>query len=114
MAEFYSTSVDAQDFEPYPLDPDDIIEGKPNSRVHWLRQDETTGLAAGIFCSEPVSARYVWAQDETIHVLEGEVRIEYEDGDAVELGPGDVASFKKGDRAVWRITSPFKEFFVLS
>ena len=114
MAEFFTARVDAQDFEPFPVDPGDIIEGEPTGRVHWLRRDGATGLATGIFRSEPVTARYEWSQDETIHVLEGEVRIEYGDGDAVDLGPGDVASFRKGDRAVWHIKSPFKEFFVLS
>jgi uncharacterized cupin superfamily protein len=114
MAEFFSTRVDADGFEPYPLDPADIIEGEPNSRVHWLRQDEDTGLYTGIFRADPVKTRYAWAQDETVHILEGEVRIEFDDGDAIELGPGDVASFRKGDSAVWDIKSPLREFFVLS
>ncbi|MEA2247203.1 MAG: hypothetical protein QOH46_1732, partial [Solirubrobacteraceae bacterium] len=38
----------------------------------------------------------------------------FDDGDAIELGPGDVASFRKGDSAVWDIKSPLREFFVLS
>jgi uncharacterized cupin superfamily protein len=113
MAEFFTTRVDADGFEPYPLDPADIIEGEPNSRVHWLRQDDS-GLLTGVFAADPVKTRYAWPQDETIHVLEGEVRIEFDDGDALELGPGDVASFKKGDTAIWHIKSPFREFFVLS
>jgi uncharacterized cupin superfamily protein len=114
MATFFSTRVDAADFEPFPLDPGDILEGEPNSVVHWLRNDGESGLATGIFRSEPAKARYAWSQDETIHVLEGEVRIEFEDGEVLELKRGDVASFRKGDRAVWHIKSPFKEFFVLS
>lgn len=58
--------------------------------------------------------RYTWEGDETIHVLEGSVRIELDGGNHLELGVGDIASFSAGDRGVWRVLEPFCEFFVLS
>jgi uncharacterized protein len=103
--------VATQHFELYPLAPGDIIEGAPNGRVHWMRRDEENGLATGIFPPEPTTSRYEWGQDETIDVLEGELHIEYEDGEAIDLGPGDVASLSKGARVVWHIKSPCREFF---
>lgn len=51
-------------------------------------------------------------QRETVHILEGSVRIEVSDGPTLELGPGDVASFPPGLEMVWHVTAPFKEFWV--
>src|SRR5262245_57832053 len=114
MATNFSSSIDASDFEPYPFPDDDILEGKPNSRVHWVRREGHGSQVVGIYRSEPAAIRYLWEADETIHVLEGRVRIEFEDGRSVELGPGDVGSFTSGDRAVWHILEPFCELFVLT
>ena len=64
---------------------------------------------------DPATFPLTWPGDETIIVLEGEVRIELVDtGEVVELKEGDIASFPKGARSVWTVKSPFKEFFVLS
>jgi len=57
---------------------------------------------------------YSFPGDETFHVLEGEVTIELEGGESVTLGPGDIASFTKGQSSTWTITKPFKKFFVIS
>jgi uncharacterized cupin superfamily protein len=114
MANMFSGSVDASDFEPYPFPEEDILEGEPNSRVHWVRPEGQGSQLVGIFRSEPAVIRYVWEADETIHVIEGSVRIESEGGQSVELGPGGVASFMGGDRGTWHILEPFCELFVLT
>ena len=114
MATMFSGSVDAPDFEPYPFLDEDILEGKPDSRVHWLRPEGHGSQLVVIFRSEPAVIRYVWEADETIHVIEGRVRIESEGGQSVELGAGGIASFTAGDRGTWHILEPFCELFVLS
>jgi uncharacterized cupin superfamily protein len=53
-------------------------------------------------------------QRETVHVLEGSVRIEIADGPTFELRPGDIASLPAGAETTWHITVPFKEFWVLA
>ncbi|MFM8218464.1 MAG: cupin domain-containing protein, partial [Planctomycetaceae bacterium] len=35
-------------------------------------------------------------------------------GDAVELRPGDLASFPRGALSTWTILEPLKKFFVIS
>jgi uncharacterized protein len=114
MATMFNGSIDASDFEPYPFPEEDILEGKPDSRVHWVRPQGAGSQLVGIFRSEPTVIRYVWDADETIHVIEGKVRIESDDGQSVELGVGGVGSFSAGDRATWHILEPFCELFVLT
>jgi hypothetical protein len=58
--------------------------------------------------------RYRWDADETIGVLQGRVRVEFENGESPEFRVGDAASVTVGDRAVWHIPEPFCEFFVLA
>ena len=58
---------------------------------------------------------YPFGADETIHALEGELVIDLvETGETVVLKPGDVASFTKGTKSTWTVTSPFKKLFVIS
>jgi len=114
MATTFNASINASDFEPYPVPEDDILEGTPNSRVHWVRPEGQGSQLVGIFRSEPAVVRYAWEADETIHVLEGRVRIEVEGGESLDLGIGDVGSFTAGDRGLWHILEPFCELFVLT
>jgi len=114
MATAFSGNVNASEFERYAIPEDDILDGTPNSRVHWVRPDGQGSQLVGIFRAEPAVFRYVWEADETIHVLEGRVRIELEGGEGLELGVGDVGSFTQGYRGVWHILEPFCELFVLT
>lgn len=104
------TNVSAEDYVPF------MIEDEQVGEVHWLRT-ESGGegvLYTGLWRCEPRDIPYVFPGDETFEVLEGAVRIEVETGESVELKAGDVASFPKGQKATWTITSPFKKFFVIS
>lgn len=104
------SSIAATDYEPF------MVEGEQVGTVHWLRT-ESGGegvLYTGLWQCEPREIPYVFPGDETFHVLEGSVRIELEDGGSVDLKQGDIASFTKGQKSTWTITSPFKKFFVIS
>ncbi len=57
---------------------------------------------------------YSFGNDETFHVIEGELEIKLEDGEVLELKPGDIASFPKGLTSTWTVKTPFKKFFVVS
>jgi uncharacterized protein len=102
------------EFESFPLD--DVLEGDPQGKVHWLRTEGSTNatLMAGIFTGQPSRFNYVFETDETFHVIEGKVTITLESGAAVDLVPGDIVSFPRGARAVWDIKEPLRKFFVLS
>ena len=109
----WHTHVDAEGWG--PMDLGDVIVGE----VHLLRADDgDLPYAAGLWRVTgdlPAPFAYDFGQDETIHVLEGEVVIEMADGPVLELAAGDIASFAAGSSAVWRVTrAPFRELFVLS
>ncbi len=109
----WKTHVDADGWE--PMDLGVVIVGE----VHLLRSGHgERPYEAGLWRvlgDLPAPFSYDFEQNETIHVLEGEVVIEMADGQLLELAAGDIASFAAGSRAVWRISrTPFKELFVLS
>jgi uncharacterized cupin superfamily protein len=114
MSPAFVSRVDGSDFEPYEFDEEDVIEGEPNARIHWVRPEGTGAQAVGIYRGDPCVFRYTWHTDETIYVLEGRARVEVEGGETIELGVGDVASFPAGGRSVWHLLEPFCELFVLS
>jgi uncharacterized cupin superfamily protein len=104
------SNVDATDYEPF------MVEGEAIGEVHWLRV-ESGGegqLFTGLWTCEPREIPYVFPGDETFQVIEGEVHIEVEGAGSVDLKPGDLVSFTKGQVAQWTITKPFKKFFVVS
>jgi uncharacterized cupin superfamily protein len=110
VAEVHRSSVEAEDYEPF------MYEGKETGEVSWLRT-ESGGegmLFAGLWKAEPMTIDYKFDGDETFHVLRGRVRIDVEGQPPVELAEGDVASFRKGTKAVWHVTEPFQKFFVIS
>lgn len=57
---------------------------------------------------------YFFEDDETFHVLEGEVTIELpESGESIEMRAGDIGYFDAGTKSVWKITQSFKKFVVV-
>jgi uncharacterized cupin superfamily protein len=86
----------------------------PGSQMHELVH--AGGVWAGLTRFTTVEGPAPWtpSQRETIHVLEGEVRIEIADGPALRLKPGDLASLPAGLETIWPITPPFTELRVLA
>jgi uncharacterized cupin superfamily protein len=104
------SSTVTSDYEPF------LVDGTAYGEVHWLRTSGSDDrvLAVGMWRAEPMSFPYPFGNDETIHALEGELEIQLEDGEIVDLKPGDIASFAKGVNSTWTVKTPFKKFFVVS
>jgi uncharacterized cupin superfamily protein len=104
------SDVAADNYEPF------MVEGQQVGSVHWLRTESGGDgqLFAGLWTCEPRVIPYVFGGDETMHVLEGAAHIDLGGGESLELKPGSIASFRKGQVATWTITKPFKKFFVVS
>ena len=83
----------------------------PGSEMHELVHDGT--LWAGLTRILNTDGPLRWTPDvrETVHVLEGSVRIEFENAPPLELRPGDIASFPAGVPMTWHVTTPFKELW---
>ena len=99
-----------------PSEPYDVGRGTMLGRVFWIRNEPN--LQVGLWSVNQDDVRtapapYVFRGDETILVLQGEVKVDVEPSTKVRLRAGDVASFKKGTTSHWNITSEeYKEVFV--
>ena len=110
VAEVHRSSVETENYEPF------IYEGKETGEVSWLRTESGGDgmLFAGLWRAAPMTINYTFDGDETFQVLRGRVSIEVDGQAPVELTTGDIASFRKGTKAVWNVTEPFQKFFVIS
>jgi uncharacterized cupin superfamily protein len=113
-AELSQSSIDSSTFESVTFPDDDVLEREPSARIHWLRPEGHGSQVAGVYRRDPAVFRYTWEAGETIHMLEGSVRIDLDDRDNFELSIGDDASFSADDRGVWHVLVPFCGLFVLS
>lgn len=69
-------------------------------------------VLTGFFTLEPGVLRTEVAATETIHVLKGEMDIEFESGEKVQLTQGDVLTLPAGAVTTRTVKSPYKEFYV--
>jgi uncharacterized cupin superfamily protein len=65
-------------------------------------------------CPHAIEGVQPYEHDEAIYVFEGEVDMAFDDGPELHLGPGDMATFRKGAQATFRQSAGFKKFFVMS
>jgi len=81
----------------------------PGTEMHELVH--AANIWAGMTRIRATNGPLPWTpeQRETVHVVEGSVRIEFETGPDLELGPGDIASFPAGLAMTWHVSTPFKE-----
>ncbi|MCP2635526.1 cupin domain-containing protein [Microbacterium sp. HD4P20] len=89
--------------------------------VQWVRRPGEGGreaLSAGYWFVSPDETPgpmlVVGHADETVHIVEGRVRIEPKGGEPIELTAGGSASLNKGVPATWTVLEPTVEFFVYS
>jgi uncharacterized cupin superfamily protein len=68
------------------------------------------GLSRYTGTREPIS----WTSErrEVALILEGSVRIDFDDGSSAELGAGDFFSIAPRVAMTWHITTPFKEAWI--
>jgi uncharacterized cupin superfamily protein len=94
----------------------EVLEGDPAAGVAWLRTTASGNgtLYAGIFVVQPSRFRYDFAQDECLHVIEGDVQIVVVGEPPVRLRAGDVAAFSAGTASTWTVHAPLRKFFVIS
>jgi uncharacterized cupin superfamily protein len=71
-----------------------------------------SGLSRFTEVTGPV--RWTLPDRETLLGLQRAARIEMDDGPVLELTAGDMASPPAGARTIWYLTTPFKEFWVIT
>lgn len=98
---------------PIQVPPDWIKSGKPvflhNQYAHSTDGNYATGIWS---CEGPATFEWQFGSDETVHVLDGGVEIDYL-GQRFVLKPGDTAFFQAGTRAVWHVPRYMRKSFTL-
>lgn len=86
-----------------PINPGWIVSGTPRARA-GLHSPSIDGRASTHIwdCTEG-SFWWTFGDDETVVILEGEVRVTTEQGETRLLGQGDIAYFAGGTRAFWEV-----------
>ncbi|NTJ44293.1 cupin domain-containing protein [Agrobacterium larrymoorei] len=98
-----SAASHALDMQSSPINPDWILEGDPQARMaNHSRSNDRASYTALWDCTAG-KFRWFFGWDETVHILEGEVHVTAEDGSIHVLRAGDVAYFKAGTWATWRV-----------
>jgi uncharacterized cupin superfamily protein len=90
-------------------EPDPDVGGE----MHELHHEGVwAGLTRFTDAHEDV-VEWTLEERETAVVLEGGATIEIEGGPTIEVKEGDLFSLPKGAITTWRLSTPFREFWVL-
>lgn len=95
----------------WPLPASLVLSGQPQASGLVLSKSADARQVSGVWSSTPGRFRWNWDYDETVFVLSGRATVELEDGRRVELVPGDMAFFARGDRSVWTIHETLRKGF---
>lgn len=87
----------------FQVDPAWILSGKPVFRgAETVRSPDGKTVSGLWSCDGPTSFVWHFSHDETVHLLEGQVVVEYR-GRRFTINPGDTATFHAGTQAVWHV-----------
>jgi uncharacterized cupin superfamily protein len=98
------------ELEPGELSPEQILEGTPAIRERGLWTATDGGTGVGVWEITPGVVTDVEAE-EVFVVLSGRATVEIEGGPTLEVGPGDVAALRAGDRTVWRVHETLRKVY---
>lgn len=97
----------------FDIDPSWVKSGTPTFRGTDVAQSPDGSSVTGLWsCDGPTTFEWQFWSDETVHLLEGQVHVEYL-GKRFTLNPGDNAVFHSGTRAVWHVPQYAKKVFVV-
>jgi uncharacterized protein len=94
------------------------VRSEPRQSPKYFRATETVRSADGKeligqwACDGPTTFEWRFGSDETVHLLEGRVEVNYR-GERFVLNPGDTATFHAGTRATWHVPAYARKVFVL-
>ncbi|MDI1314466.1 cupin domain-containing protein [Prosthecobacter sp.] len=107
-------SVHQQDLQSAPINPDWIISGNPIAKVTTLAVAADQTLSCAVWECQAGKFKWVFALDEIVQILEGEVVIEEQTpGRKVHtLRAGDTAMFQDGMTTLWTVPKYVKKFAI--
>ncbi|MFI2612506.1 cupin domain-containing protein [Kitasatospora sp. NPDC018619] len=107
----FALHVPTADLDPDPLDPARIVSGTPEVTGRVLSDDGRH--LRGLWQITPGVVTDVEA-DEMFVVLSGRATIEIEGGPTLEVGPGDCAVLREGDRTTWTVHETLRKAYAIT
>ncbi len=104
-------NIPSADLQSWPLPPEIVLTGAPRASGTVLSKSADGRIVRGLWDCTPGSFRWNWNYDETIVVVSGRVTVTLDDGRKVELNPGDMAFFERGQGSVWTVHEHFRKGF---
>lgn len=99
-----------QPLELMPVPQAWIIEGQPVARAVTLTESRDKRYRSGVWECSAGTFDWHFALDEIVHILEGEVFIDY-GATRLHLHPGNVAHFPAGTSSRWHVPERVRKFF---
>ena len=110
MSLFLMTTPEGAAEEGAPA-PEKVLAGDPRFRTWNL--EERDGLYAGVWESTPGKWAISYDEWEYCRILSGRSVITSEDGEAVEVGPGDGFVLRPGFRGTWEVVETTRKEYVI-
>ena len=88
---------------------EEVVEGDPTASVVELA--EIGGVEVGLWEMTPGAMRDV-ESEELFLVLDGRGRVEFEDGEVLDLEAGAVVRLHAGDRTIWTVYEPLRKLYI--
>lgn len=86
-----------------PIDPAWVISGAPEARIAEHSHSADKAAMTALWDCTAGTFRWYFGWDETVMILEGEVRVTDENGAVRVLKAGDIAYFAGNTWATWQI-----------
>lgn len=106
----FATSPAALELEPWPLEPAQVLGGDPQVSGVVLHESSDGRVERGVWEHTPGVSTDIEA-DELFVVISGRATIVIEDGPTLEVGPGDAAVLRAGDRTVWTVHETLRKVY---
>ncbi|MGV3548268.1 cupin domain-containing protein [Rhizobium sp.] len=88
-----------------PINPSWVVSGNPRARMGQHSPSIDGRASTKIWDCSQGSFWWTFGDDETVVILDGEVRVTTEKGEVRTLAKGDIAYFAGGTRALWEVDS---------
>jgi uncharacterized cupin superfamily protein len=97
-----------------PFDPDTIVDGVPRWEIRefWRNKDGTARFAW--FRDHPGRVRWEQVGDEFIYIVKGTLIATPEDGEPLEVRPGELLMASEGMTVEYDIREPVEAVFLIS
>ncbi|MFH8987492.1 cupin domain-containing protein [Streptomyces sp. NPDC017940] len=106
----FAVHIPDVELEEEPLDPAQIVSGEPvvTGKVLWESADGKQ--VRGIWQITPGVVTDTEA-NELFVVVSGRATVAVEGGDVLEVGPGDAAVLREGDRTTWTVHETLRKAY---